>query len=104
MFGITGREYQIVVLRYNPCDNFLVDRIPYTRRCTEGILNFAFTAVPVILTAVFDTLVFLAISYKMVSISMADNNCSAHVRSFFRGDGLHKLSKSLLRSGQVYYL
>ena len=104
IFGITGREYQIVVLRYHPCDNILVDRIPYTRRCAEGNSNFAFSAVPVILTAVFDTLVFLAISYKMVSISMAGNNWSAQVRSFFRGDGLHHLSKSLLRSGQAYYL
>ncbi|KIM88317.1 hypothetical protein PILCRDRAFT_814216 [Piloderma croceum F 1598] len=78
------------------------DRIPYTRRCREGLAH-NFTTVPIMLTAVNDTLIFFAISYRMVSISMAGSTWRAQANSFFRGDGLHHLSKSLLQSGQVYY-
>jgi len=78
------------------------DRIPYTWRCTEGLAH-TYTTVPIILTAINDTLVFLAISYRMVSISMVNSTWSARARSFFRGDGLHHLSKALLKSGQAYY-
>ena len=103
MLGITGCEsgLPIVIMSYA---NFLTDRIPYTRRCIEGVVNTTFTTIPIILTAAFDTLVFLAISYHMVSISMGGNSWSARVRSFFTGDGLHHLSRSLLQGGQAYYL
>jgi len=78
------------------------ERIPYTRRCREGLAH-TYTTVPIMLTGVNDTLVFLAISYRMVSISMVNSTWSARARSFIRGDGLHHLSKALLQSGQVYY-
>jgi hypothetical protein len=51
-----------------------------------------------------DTLVFLAISYRMVSIAMVKSTWRAWIKSFFTGDGLLYLSKVLLQSGQVYYL
>lgn len=54
--------------------------------------------------AIFDTLVYLAISWKMSSFSTIGDNRRARLKSFIRGDGLLGLSKSLLRSGQVYYL
>jgi len=54
-------------------------------------------------TALNDTLIFFAISYRMVSISIVDSTWSARVRSFIRGDGLRHLSKALLQSRQVYY-
>ena len=60
--------------------------------------------IPIILTIVYDTLIFFAISYRVVSISMVSNTWSARVKSFVRGDGLHDLSKALLHSGQTYYL
>jgi len=78
------------------------ERIPYTRRCTEG-LPHKFTTVPIMLTAVNDTLVFLAISYRMVSSAMVRSTWSARAKSFFKGEGLHYLSKALLQSGQAYY-
>jgi len=84
MFGIRGK------------------RIPYTLRCTE-ILVHTYPTIPVILASVNDTLVFLAISCRMVSRSMANSTWSARVKSFVRGDGLEHLSKSLLQSGQAYY-
>jgi len=78
------------------------DRIPYTQRCTEGLAH-TYTTVPIILTAVNDTLVFLAISYRLVSLSMVNSTWSSRARSFIGGDGLHHLSKALLQSGQAYY-
>jgi hypothetical protein len=60
--------------------------------------------VPIILTAVNDTLIFIAISYRMVSLSMVSGTWSARAKSFFTGDGLHHLSKAMLQSGQAYYL
>ena len=69
----------------------------------EG-LDHTYATVPIILTVVNDTLVFLAISYRMVSSAMVSCTWSARARSFFTGEGLHQLSKALLQSGQVYYL
>ena len=61
-------------------------------------------AIPILLTAVNDTFVFLAISYRMVSIAIVKRTWRARTKSFFTGDGLLYLSKILLQSGQVYYL
>jgi len=83
-------------------DNRLTVRIPYTQHCTESIAH-AYMAVPIILTAANDTLVFLAISYRMVSSAMVASTWRARTRSFFTGEGLYHLSKSLLQSGQAYY-
>lgn len=78
------------------------NRIPYTRRCTEGLAH-TYTTVPIIMTAINDTLIFLAITYRLLSSSMVDTTWRAQTKSFFTGSGLHKLSKALLQSGQAYY-
>jgi len=78
------------------------EHIPYTRRCTDGLAH-KYIIVPIILTAVNDTLIFLAISYRMMSLSAVDGPWTARAKSFFTGDGMYRLSKSLLHSGQVYY-
>jgi len=81
------------------------DHIPYTRRCIYNIPNVTEATIPTIVTAAFDTLVFLAISYRMVAIAMQPGSAwSARAKLFFTGDGLYCISKSLLQSGQVYYL
>jgi len=79
-----------------------INHIPYTRYCFQDQAN-AYIAIPILLTAVNDTLVFLAISYRMVSIAMVKSTWRAWIKSFFTGDGLLYLSKVLLQSGQVYY-
>ena len=53
--------------------------------------------------AVYDTLVFFAISYKLVSFGCEDS-WTARTRLFFCGDKLGFISKALLQSGQCYYL
>jgi len=78
------------------------ERIPYTQRCTEALAH-AYTTVPIILASVNDTLVFLAISYRMVSLSLDSSTWTGKAKSFIMGDGLQHLSKALLHSGQAYY-
>lgn len=56
-----------------------------------------------IANAVFDTLVYLAISWRLASTSMS-SSWMGRLKSFVKGDGLLGLSKVLLRSGQFYYL
>jgi hypothetical protein len=52
----------------------------------------------------FDTLVFFSISFRMISFSIVGDTFSARMMSFFRGDGLSSLPRSLLFGGQVYYV
>jgi len=103
VLGLTGSEYGLF-FGISSCANYVADRIPYTRRCIAGVSNTTYVTIPIVMTAVFDTLVFLAISYRMVSVALSDNTWGARAKSFFRGDGLHRLSKALLQSGQAYYL
>jgi hypothetical protein len=63
----------------------------------------AYTPVPFILNAIYDTLVFIAISLRIVSRSLAGDTFGAYMRSFLRGDGLPVLSKSVMQGGQLYY-
>jgi len=55
-----------------------------------------------IATAVYDTFMYLAISWRLASFAMTDQ-WKSRVRSFVTGGGLSGLSKVLLRSGQLYY-
>lgn len=56
-------------------------------------------------SAIFDTLVFLAISWRLASTSMTSNaSFRDRLKSFVRGEGLLDLSKALLHSGQLYYM
>ena len=56
-----------------------------------------------IATAVYDTFVYLAISWQLAAMATVDR-WQDRLKSFITGDGLGWLSKILLRSGQVYYL
>jgi hypothetical protein len=94
---------RLLLLRRLWPDNNLTERIPYTQRCTEALAH-AYTTVPIILASVNDTLVFLAISYRMVSLSLDSSTWTGKAKSFIMGDGLQHLSKALLHSVQAYYL
>ena len=62
-----------------------------------------FDALGYIATAAYDTLMYLAISWRLASFGTSDN-WKSRVRAFVTGDELSKLSKVLLHSGQAYYL
>jgi hypothetical protein len=53
---------------------------------------------------VFDTLVFVAISVRIMSFAYGRGNMRTRAKTFFRGHGLGALSRSLLHGGQLYYL
>ena len=74
-----------------------------TNRCINtAVKSFGFA--PIVLNAVNDTLVFVAISLRIVSYTTIGDSWKVRVRSFFVADGLPRLSKALLQSGQLYYL
>lgn len=104
VIGINGSKYLVVCCAIISSEDYSAEHIPYTRLCTESSSKAVYATIPLMLTAVFDTLVFLAISYRMVAISMEGSTWSARAKSFFTGNGLYHLSKSLLQSGQAYYL
>jgi hypothetical protein len=74
-----------------------------TRRCINTKVAH-FSILPIAVNSIFDALVFIAISLRVVSYSIVGDTYSARMKSFVRGDGLPILSKSLLQGGQLYYL
>jgi hypothetical protein len=75
-----------------------------TQRCIPT--EFArYGSIPALITAIFDTFIFLAISLHIASNTLLDNDTfSTHMKSFLRGQGLPNISKCILQGGQLYYL
>jgi hypothetical protein len=63
-----------------------------------------FSSTGIVILAVNDTLIFFAISWKLLSASTIDDSPKAKLKIFISGHGLPVLSRSLLQSGQEYYL
>ena len=64
----------------------------------------AFGSAGMVASTIYDTLVFLAISWKLSTDSMTGSTFGNKVKLFFGGRALPTLSRGLLQSGQVYYL
>ncbi|TFK50407.1 hypothetical protein OE88DRAFT_1660773 [Heliocybe sulcata] len=74
-----------------------------TNRCINtGVKSFS--SVGIIINGVNDSLVFLAISWHLLTSHLVETKWSDRARSFFRGTGFNGLSRSLLQGGQAYYL
>ncbi|THV01102.1 hypothetical protein K435DRAFT_655926, partial [Dendrothele bispora CBS 962.96] len=76
-------------------------------RCTTGHLQPVYSLVSIGMQLMFDTIVYIAISYRLFRISMFgadDEPISRKARFFFNGATLPKFSRSLFRDGQLYYL
>lgn len=54
--------------------------------------------------ASFDTIVYVAISWRLAAGSWTAGSWSGHLKSFISGSGLYRFSRTLLRDGQMYYL
>ncbi|KZP25352.1 hypothetical protein FIBSPDRAFT_388354 [Athelia psychrophila] len=52
----------------------------------------------------YDTLVFLAISYRLAEDASTKAGWRSRIMSVTKGHGLHRLSRSIMRSGLQYYL
>lgn len=62
------------------------------------------TPAPIIAAAVYDSLIFFFISWRLLNNTMAGDSLREKSRAFFGKGGLPALSRALLYSGQVYYL
>ena len=63
-----------------------------------------YVASAAIIPLVNDTLVFFAITWRLMGHAHADNSIGTGLRVFAFGDYMPTLSKALLQDGQVYYL
>lgn len=77
-------------------------QIAATSRCAPTANRFL--QLPSIVATVSDTLVFLAITYRLAADAATDATLGARVRTVLRGRGLYSLSRALMQSGQRYYL
>ena len=74
-----------------------------TEYCLDANVK-AFGSAGMVASTIYDTLVFLAISWKLSTDSMTGSTFGNKVKLFFGGRALPTLSRGLLQSGQVYYL
>ncbi|KAI0072615.1 hypothetical protein K474DRAFT_1678508 [Panus rudis PR-1116 ss-1] len=73
-----------------------------TKNCVNSDVK-PFSSAAMIVIAVNDTLVFFAISVQLLMQSLADT-WSERIKAFFSGRGMGNISRSLLHTGQLYYL
>ncbi|KAF7968182.1 hypothetical protein HWV62_31696 [Athelia sp. TMB] len=73
-----------------------------TKRCINTTNEYL--ELPSIVTTVSDTLVFLAITYRLAADAAGPGTPRARARAVLRGRGLYSLSKALMQTGQRYYL
>ncbi|EJC99639.1 uncharacterized protein FOMMEDRAFT_160065 [Fomitiporia mediterranea MF3/22] len=79
------------------------DNIGPTQFClVAGVKQY--NAAGIVISTVNDTLVFVAISLRILCNPAIDDNVRARVKVFSNGGTLPKLSKSIFQSGQQYYL
>ncbi|KAF7976454.1 hypothetical protein HWV62_6701 [Athelia sp. TMB] len=78
--------------------------IPNTQLCTQSSLHNYLLIIPSAVLCVTDTIFFLAISYRLAGNYASGEGWRAWARAFVHGDGLYSLSRSLLKSGQAYFL
>ncbi|KZP25921.1 hypothetical protein FIBSPDRAFT_855201, partial [Athelia psychrophila] len=78
------------------------ERVPYTAYCTHTAVKH--NSVPITMIFVHDTMVFLAISYRLAADAVTAGDWRSRVRSIATGKGLFSLSRSLMKGGQLYYL
>ncbi|KAF7972532.1 hypothetical protein HWV62_17832 [Athelia sp. TMB] len=53
--------------------------------------------------AAYDTIVYLAISWRLSSLSKAGDHWTARIAALATGRGLYSVSRGMLREGQLYY-
>lgn len=73
-----------------------------TRFCVNSDVK-PFSSAGIVVVAVHDTLVFLAIGIRLVMFSLADT-WSERFKTFLSGKGMGNVSRALLHTGQLYYL
>ncbi|KZP26776.1 hypothetical protein FIBSPDRAFT_928449 [Athelia psychrophila] len=77
-------------------------RIHQTQYCTYTGELYIFLVI--VSTFTYDTSIFLAISYRLAVDAVAGGTWHYRLLSMVNGKGLYSLSKSLMKSGQMFYL
>ena len=79
------------------------DHIGTSQQCIETDIK-PLTSACFTVSAVNDTLIFLAVTYRLVFFYAEAGSWSSRVRSLFSGAGMGQTAKLLLQTGQLYYL
>ncbi|KAJ7822496.1 hypothetical protein B0H14DRAFT_2828535 [Mycena olivaceomarginata] len=74
-----------------------------TLQCMTTLIPDNVEAV-MIMTLIYDTVVFLAISYRIMGYALLADSPRDLIRAFFGGGHLSRLSRELIRGGQQFYL
>lgn len=74
-----------------------------TQRCINSAVK-SYGAAGLLAAAINDTLIFLAITARLLTAHVTSDSLRDRFRSFVRGEGLHRMPKLLLQTGQLYYL
>ncbi|KZP03558.1 hypothetical protein FIBSPDRAFT_1055205 [Athelia psychrophila] len=77
------------------------ERVPHTPYCTNTTIKYNF--IPLTMTFILDTMVFLAISYRLAADTVTAGDWRSRVLSVVTGKGLFSISRSLMKGGQLYY-
>ncbi|KZP32784.1 hypothetical protein FIBSPDRAFT_848036 [Athelia psychrophila] len=98
--GFTALEF----IPHSTSNSFhiLAERVSYTAYCTNTTVKR--NSIPLTMTFAHDTMVFLAISYRLAADAVTAGDWRSRVLSVVTGKGLFSLSRSLMKSGQLYYL
>jgi hypothetical protein len=80
-----------------------IDTTKIESLCTPSRFH-SYVSAPGAFITVYDTSVFLAISYRLLSDSRTEYAFGEMMRAHFRGAGLHHLSLALFKDGQKYYM
>ena len=84
---------------------FSVDgqQIGTTKSCVNSQVE-RLSSAGAVATAVFDTVVFLAISFRVLQLSLRNTWKDRLFKSFLSGEGLGWVSKAVLHTGQLYFM
>ncbi|TDL22010.1 hypothetical protein BD410DRAFT_789098 [Rickenella mellea] len=73
-----------------------------TQHCIDTAVK-SFSSAGIIILTCNDTMVFLAISWRMLTTAR-DDSLNGKMKSFFSGEGLPHISRILMQGGQLYYM
>ena len=98
--AVTARpsQFTIILTAFENSVDICLAQLPEYNYCKLGHAQL-----PIVAIFVYDTLIWLAITYRLAADSWTGSSWRARFLSVIHGAGLYSLSKALMRSGQLYY-
>ena len=84
------------------CGPFSVQGVSIAGQCMPINVN-SNGAAGITASAVYDSFIFFAISYRLLAFHSQIDSWKGRMKSFFHGEALFNTSKLLLQTGQLYY-